>query len=123
MEMSKTKKTSLSIEFKDFQTHKTDNEKYLVVFSVNHDNAKLSIHFTIHGEFRFGGGINNQNTLLAWTNGATILYGIARATVMQITAQSLCPSLLIPTLMMGDLIKEHVTSKQNVGKKRLVLKS
>ena len=123
MEKSKAKKASLSIEFKDFQVHQDNHDQYLVDFNLRHDNTKVAVHFAICGEFSFAGGITEKNAFFAWTNGATILYGIARATVMQITSQSLFPSLLLPTLMMDDLIRKHVAAGQKKSRKKTPSKS
>ena len=104
---------SLEVECQ-FCPHKDDKEKYIVKLNVKYSGGKaeksFSLHVFVNGYFRWRGGYEQKegDGFLAWVNGGTILYGLIRATVAELTASSECGRVLLPTVMMVDIVRNQI---------------
>lgn len=107
---------SLDVECQ-FCPQKEDKEKYVVKLSVNYSGkAKkaFSLRIFVNGYFRWRGGYEQKegNGFLAWVNGGTILYGLVRATVAELTSSSECGRVVLPTVMMVNIVNDQIKEAQ-----------
>jgi len=93
--------------------HKDDAEQYLIRLDVSY-KAKTKTEFTVQisvdGYFSWRGGleVKEGDGYMAWVNGGTILYGIVRATVADLTSSCKCGRVILPTIMMEDIVKDEI---------------
>jgi len=118
MKPSQAQSVSLNIDFINLRINEKDKRKYLVEYSISYDNTKGLVELSILGAFHFDDGIEDKTAMLAWVNGATILYGIARSTVSMMTSQSF-NSVMLPTVMMDKLIQEFIKNGAQQGTKNM----
>ena len=101
---------------------KDDKERYVVKLNVIY-NDKLKKAFSlkvfINGYFQWRGGYEQKegNGFLAWVNGGTILYGLLRSTVAELTGSSECGRVILPTVMMVDIVKGQIQALQTKPEK------
>lgn len=114
MKPSQAQCASLTIDFINLRINEKDKRKYLVEYSISYDNTKGMVELAIIGAFHFDDGLEDKTAMIAWVNGATILYGIARTTVSMMTSQSF-NSVMLPTVMMDKLIQEFIKNGAQQG--------
>ncbi len=103
-----------------FCPEKGTEERYVVRLSITYTDrqkTRFSLRVVVNGYFQWRGGYRQKegNAFLAWVNGGTILYGIVRSTIAELTASSECGRVLLPTVMMVDIVRAQIN--EAVGKK------
>ena len=111
-----------------FCPQKDDPEKYVVKLNITYSakaRKTFSLRLIVNGYFRWRGGYEQKegNGFLAWVNGGTILYGLVRATVAELTGSSECGRVIMPTVMMADIVRDQIQELQTKSKKPLAGKS
>ena len=89
--------------------------EYRVLLECRREVGAFSFSCAIEGEFAFHEPISQKNVLLAWVNGCTILYGIARNLYSTSAMQCVHEDLMLPAVMMIDVVKrvlEDLKQKQ-----------
>jgi preprotein translocase subunit SecB len=108
---------SLDVECQ-FCPQKDDKEKYVVKLNINYlakARKTFSLRIFVNGYFRWRGGYEQKegNGFLAWVNGGTILYGLVRATVAELTSSSECGRVVLPTVMMAEIVRNQIQEAQS----------
>lgn len=103
---------SLDVEC-SFCPNEDDPEKYIVKLNVAYTakaKTKFSLRVLVNGYFQWQGGYREKegDAFLAWVNGGTILYGLIRSTIAELTASSECGRVILPTVMMVDIVKAQI---------------
>ena len=98
-----------------FCPEKGTDERYVVRLNVMYagrGRTRFSLRVFVNGYFHWRGGYRQKegNAFLAWVNGGTILYGLVRATVAELTASSECGRILLPTVMMVDIVRAQINA-------------
>lgn len=106
------KQASLDVECR-FCPDDNNSEKYVVKLGIRYTGKvkkAFSIKILVNGYFFWRGGYKQKegDSFRAWVNGGTILYGLARATVAEITGCSECGKVLLPTVMMVDIVNDQI---------------
>lgn len=104
----------------DIKSHDRDPNKYLVSLEVDLNKGRAfkthggyQIHLHMFGWFSFGEGVDkNTKTKMAYTNATSILYGVARGIVAQITGGLGRDRFLLPAVNMQEIAKQKVQKKQ-----------
>jgi Preprotein translocase subunit SecB. len=101
--------------------HKEDDERYQIRITLDYrGKAKTSFALQIiaNGYFRWRGGLESGKGVgyMAWVNGGTILYGLTRATVAELTSSCECGRVILPTIMMDDLVKTTIQEREKNSK-------
>ncbi len=108
----KKKKALLDVECL-FCPDAKDKTKYSVSLSIRYSGAAkkaFSIKVVATGAFHWVGGYDQKegDSFRAWVNGGTILYGLVRSTVAEITGISDCGKVILPTVLMIDIVKGQI---------------
>lgn len=93
--------------------HKEDGERYLIRLNLDYrGKAKnpFALRISANGYFHWRGGLESKEGAgyMAWVNGGTIVYGLVRATVADLTSSSECGRVILPTIMMEDVVKDEI---------------
>ena len=79
--------------------------EYRALLECRREVGAFSFSCAIEGDFIFHEPISQKNVLIAWVNGCTILYGIARNLYSSSAMQCVHEDLMLPTVMMIDVVK------------------
>ena len=99
-----------------FCPEKDADERYSVRLGISYAGGRgkktFSLRVVVNGYFQWRGGYKQKegNAFLAWVNGGTILYGLVRATVSELTASSECGRVVLPTVMMVDIVRAQINA-------------
>lgn len=102
--------------------HKEDTESYLVRIDVDY-RAKAKNTFALkissNGYFHWRGGFESKEGAgyMAWVNGGTILYGLIRATVADLTSSCECGRVILPTIMIDEIVKKSIKKAEVLAAK------
>jgi preprotein translocase subunit SecB len=104
----------------DIKSHNADPNKLLVSLEVDLNKGRAfkthggyQIHLHMLGWFSFGEGIDKDTkTRMAYTNATSILYGVARGIVAQITGGLGRDRVLLPAVNMQEIAKQKAQKKQ-----------
>lgn len=93
--------------------HKEDAERYLIRIYVDYSGkAKkpFALKISANGYFHWRGGLDSKegSGYMAWVNGGTILYGLVRATVADLTSSCECGRVILPTIMIHEIVKDMI---------------
>lgn len=106
-----------------------DTEKYQIKLRISYQvkaQTPISLDILATGDFLWRGGYEARDgdSYLAWVNGGTILYGLMRSTIAELTASSECGRVLLPTVMMRDIVDETINNlKQTSADKEVEVAS
>ena len=103
----------------NLSVHKDNPNRYIVFLNVDYTKRLNSTSETVfrmqcsmYGFFESQNAFDEQmkagEKYLLWVNGATILYGLLRATVASISAQCFAGRILLRTVMMTDVVNDAV---------------
>ena len=112
--LKKPDPSSLDVECLFCPEKDTDERYYvkLIISYAGRGRTSFSLRVVVNGYFEWRGGYKQKegNAFLAWVNGGTILYGLVRATVSELTASSECGRVLLPTVMMVDIVRAQINA-------------
>lgn len=102
--------------------HKEDGERFLIRMDLDYrgkSKTPFALRISANGYFHWRGGLESKEGAgyMAWVNGGTIIYGLVRATVADLTSSSECGRVILPTIMMEDVVKDEIRqASENAAK-------
>ena len=103
-------------------SHKVDPERYRIQIDIKY-SAKAKSPFVLmisaNGYFHWKGGLESTegSGYMAWVNGGTILYGLVRATVADLTSSCECGRVILPTVMIDEIVKDAIKKAEALAAK------
>lgn len=113
------------------KSHSSDEDRFLITMEIDVNKPdrgrrrarqlpKVQIHVVLYGWFRFNKGLETEvKHKMIHTNGSSILYGVARGIVAQLTGSLGFTRLVLPSVNIQAIIERH--AKAQAGKQRTKL--
>ncbi len=127
---SKTVPPTITLDF-DVKSHAKDTERFLILMEIDLNKGQMltefqqyQVHLHLVGWFRFNKGLDSATKhKMILTNGSSILYGIGRGIVAQITGSLGQERFILPSLNLLAAVQEKLRPASAPQKpKRLALK-